>query len=206
MTTRGLVHESSETPDLRIVPIDRLVEHEYNDEQRTAPLATRLEAEGVLKNPPIVARLEDGDDPRYVVLDGANRTTALQTLGYPHSLVQIVDYEDPPVTLSTWHHVVTGIALDDYVSAIHDIEGMEMEPMALLNARAGLARRDLLAYTICADGRVYAARCLEHSLHEKNNVLNAMVDTYKNRGRLYRAGRREIEAGIGHCTVDLGVR
>jgi hypothetical protein len=187
MTARGLTHDSAETPDLRIVPIDRLVEHEYNDEQRTAPLARRLQAEGLLKNPPIVAPLEDGDDPRYVVLDGANRTTALQTLGYPHCLVQIVDYEDPPVTLSTWHHVVTGIGLEDYVSAIHAIDGMEMEPMALLNARAGLARRDLLAYTICADGRVYAARCLAHTLHEKNNVLNAMVDTYKERGRLYRA-------------------
>ena len=179
--------ERTETPDLRIVPLDRLVEHEYNDEQRTAPLAQRLEAEGLLKNPPIVAPLEDGDDPRYVVLDGANRTTALNMLGYPHCLVQVVKYEDPPVTLSTWHHVIAGIALDNYVSAIHAIDKLEMEPMDLLNARAGLARRDLLAYTICADGRVYAARCLAHTLHQKNGILNAMVDTYKNRGRLYRA-------------------
>src|SRR5207253_9396 len=63
---------TSETPDLRIVRLDRLVEHEYNDEQRTTPLAQRLKVEGLLKNPPIVAPLEDGDDPRYVVLDGAN--------------------------------------------------------------------------------------------------------------------------------------
>ena len=49
-----------ETPDLRILPIDVLVEHEYNDAQRTAPLAKRLEAEGLLKNPPIATPL--GDD------------------------------------------------------------------------------------------------------------------------------------------------
>jgi hypothetical protein len=187
MTTRGHPYEGTETPDLRIVPLGKLVEHEYNDEQRTIPLAKRLQAEGLLKNPPIVAPLEEADDPRYVVLDGANRMTALQMLGYPHSLVQVVDYEDPPVTLSTWHHVVAGIGLDDYVSAIHSIDGLELEPMELLNARAGLARRDLLAYTICADGRVYAARCLAHTLHEKNSLLNAMVDTYKSRGRLFRA-------------------
>jgi len=90
MTSRSLTHESTETPDLRIVAIDRLVEHEYNDEQRTAPLAKRLQAEGLLKNPPIVALLEDGDDPRYVVLDGANRTTARHhcRIGYPSAARQ----------------------------------------------------------------------------------------------------------------------
>ena len=187
MTPRGLIHESTETPDLRIVPIDRLVEHEYNDEQRTAPLAKRLQAEGLLKNPPIVAPLEDGDDPRYVVLDGANRTTALQTLGYPHCLVQIVEYEDPPVTLSTWHHVVTGIGLEDYVSAIHAIDGLEMEPMALLNARAASPAANSWRTPSVLTGACTPPAALEHTLHEKNNVLNAMVDTYKERGRLYRA-------------------
>jgi ParB-like chromosome segregation protein Spo0J len=178
--------ESTETPDLRIVPLDLLVEHEFNDAQRTAPLAARLHAEDVLKNPPIVAPLED-DDPRFVVLDGANRTTALQMLGYPHSLVQVVDYEEPIVTLTTWHHVIAGIALDDYMAGMHAIAGLDMERIDLLHARAGLARRDLLAYTICADGRVFAARAASRTLHEQNALLNAMVDTYKDRGRLYRA-------------------
>ena len=177
--------DSSETPDLRILPIDLLVEHEFNDAQRTTPLARRLEVEGLLKNPPIVAPLDD--DPRFVVLDGANRTTALHALGYKTCLVQVVKYEDPPVTLSTWHHVVTGIALDDYIGTIHAIDGLEMTPIDLLHARAGLARRELLAYTICADARVFAAQAHTHDLHELNALLNAMVDTYKERGRLFRA-------------------
>jgi hypothetical protein len=185
MTSRTHPANSSETPDLRIVPIELLVEHEYNDAQRTTPLAKRLEVEGLLKNPPVVAPLDD--DPRFVVLDGANRTTALHTLGYKFCLVQAVQYEDPPVTLSTWHHVITGIALADYLSAIHAIAGLEMAPIDLLHARAGLARRELLAYTICADGRVFAAQGQTHDLHELNALLNAMVDTYKDRGRLYRA-------------------
>jgi hypothetical protein len=83
---------------LRIVRLECLVEHEYNDVQRTAPLARRLQTEGFLKNPPIVAALDTSEE-RYVVLDGANRTTALQSLGYPHMLVQLVKYENPPVTL-----------------------------------------------------------------------------------------------------------
>jgi hypothetical protein len=185
MTTQVHPSQSSETPDLRILPIELLIEHEYNDVQRTAPLARRLEAEGLLKNPPIVAPLDD--DPRFVVLDGANRTTALSALGYQYCLVQVVKYEDPPVTLTTWHHVITGIGLDDYTSALHDIDGLEMGQLDLLHARAGLARRELLTYTICADGRVFAARTRRQLLHEQNALLNQMVDTYKDRGRLYRA-------------------
>lgn len=185
MSTNVHPSESTETPDLQILPIELLIEHEYNDAQRTAPLARRLQAEGLLKNPPIVAPLDD--DPRFVVLDGANRTTALEALGYKFCLVQVVNYEDPPVTLTTWHHVITGIALDDYISAIHAIGGLDLSPMDLLHARAGLARRELLAYTICADGRVFAARANARDLHEQNALLNAMVDTYKDRGRLYRA-------------------
>jgi hypothetical protein len=186
MTAQVHPSDNAETPDLRILPIELLVEHEYNDAQRTAPLAERLQTEGVLKNPPIVAPLEE-DSPRFVVLDGANRTIALNTLGYSCSLVQVVQYEDPPVTLTTWHHVITGIELDDYTAAIYAIGGLDMAPMDLLHARSGLARRELLAYTICADGRVFAARAKTRDRHEQNALLNAMVDTYKNRGRLFRA-------------------
>ena len=190
----SLVHPSNsgDVPDLRIIPLELLVEHEYNDAQRTAPLAARLQVEGVLKNPPIVAPLGEGD-PRFVVLDGANRTTALQMLGYPHVLAQVVRYEDPPVTLSTWHHVVCGLDMGDFWKSISEIDGLDLREMDLLYARAGLARRDLLAYTVCADGQVFAASTFAHGLHEKNALLNAMVDTYKDRGRLYRAAADHVQ-------------
>ncbi len=176
-----------ETPDLRIVPLDRLVEHEYNDVQRTAPLARRLANETYLKNPPIATPLDDGD-PRYVVLDGANRTLALSSLGYAHCLVQVTRYEPPFVMLSTWHHLVTDIGLEAFSSELDAIEGLEFREIDLLHARAGLARRDFIAYTIRADGTVYAASTPGSStIHQKNQLLNAMVDTYKERGGLFRA-------------------
>jgi L-serine kinase (ATP) / ParB family transcriptional regulator, heme-responsive regulator len=181
----GHPYETNDTPDLRIVALDRLVEHEYNDVQRTAPLAERLKEEGLLKNPPIVAQLGE-DEGRFVVLDGANRTTALNMLGYPHVLVQVVPYANPPVTLSTWHHVVCGLGMGDFLGAMRDVEGLELRQTDALYARAGLARRELLAYVICADGRTYAARTDARTLHAQNALLNAMVDTYKTRARLLR--------------------
>jgi hypothetical protein len=188
MTTQLHPQQSTQTPDLRILPLDLLVEHEYNDAQRTAPLALRLEAEGLLKNPPIVSPLGE-DDPRFVVLDGANRTTALMSLGYQHVLVQVTLYQLPEVTLTTWHHVIAGLDLDSFVLELRAVEGLDFRLTDLLHARAGLARREFLFYAICADGRVFAARseATQRSVHEQNRLLNAMVDTYKERSKLFRA-------------------
>jgi len=188
MTTQLHPSQSTDTPDLRILPLDLLVEHEYNDAQRTAPLAQRLEADGLLKNPPIVTPSGE-DDPRFVVLDGANRTTALLHLNYPHTLAQVVRYEEPYVLLSTWHHVVTGIDLDKFSGELGNVKGLDFLHIDLIRARAGLAGREFLAYTIRADGKVFAARpdAPRRSVHERNRLLNAMVDTYKDQGRLFRA-------------------
>ncbi len=189
-----------ETPDLRILPVELLVEHEYNDAQRTAPLARRLEAEGLLKNPPIATPLADdpfagsGHAGRYVVLDGANRVTALGSLHYSHCLVQIVPYEPPQVTLSTWHHLVTDIDLETFSAELDAIDGLDFREIDLLHARAGLARRDFIAYTVRADGKVFAASATKSAtIHEKNGLLNAMVDTYKERGGLFRATTDQVE-------------
>ncbi len=173
------------SPELRIVPIHSLVEHEYNDVQRTLPLAKRLEAEGLLKNPPIVAQLEG--EERYVVLDGANRTTALAQLNYEHGLVQVVEYKPPQVTLSTWHHLVTNIDLDSFTQEIAKVNDIDLHQSDLLRARAELAQRELIAYIIRSDDKVLAVSAHHRSIPDKNTVLNALVDTYKEKGGLHRA-------------------
>jgi len=215
MTTQIHPSQSTDKPDLRIVPLGRLVEHEFNDAQRTWPLAQRLKAEGLLKNPPIAASLAEeegeddpstgsGRDPRFVVLDGANRVTALNSLGYSHILVQVVRYEQPFVTLTTWHHVVTGMDQAQFSADLNALEGLEFQPLDLLHARAGLSRREFLAYLIRADGHVLAARteAPRRNVHEQNRLLNAMVDTYKDRGKLFRATTDNLDEA-GHLYPDL---
>lgn len=207
MTTQIHPSQSTDRPDLLIVPLDLLVEHEFNDAQRTWPLAQRLKAEGLLKNPPIVASLaeeEGDDDPRFVVLDGANRVTALHSLTYPHILVQRVRYEPPFVTLTTWHHVVTGMDQEHFSAELRALEGLEFQALDLLHARAGLSRREFLAYIIRADGHVFAARteAPRRNVHEQNRSLNAMVDTYKDRGKLFRATTDNLDEAR-HLYPDL---
>ncbi len=185
--------DSTLTPDLRIVPSDLLVEHEYNDAQRTEPLARRLEAEGSLKNPPVVTPLGE-DDPRYVVLDGANRITALKSLAYPHILVQVVPYQEPMVTLTTWHHVIAEMDARSLTAELSAVEDVDLILTNSLRARAGLARREYLMYIIRADGEVFAARTAapRRDMQAQNRLLNALVDTYKDRCSLHRVMSEEM--------------
>jgi hypothetical protein len=194
MTTQVHPLDSTLTPDLRVLPIDLVVEHEFNDVQRTTPLARRLETEGLLKNPPVVAPLGDGD-PRYVVLDGANRITAFQILGYPHILTQVVSYSLPQVTLTTWHHVVDCVDPKRLTADLSALEGVDLILTDRLRARAGLSRREYLMYVIRADGEVFAARTSEpqREVHEQNRVLNSLVDTYKDRCTLHRVMTEDLD-------------
>ncbi|MCI0519832.1 MAG: ParB N-terminal domain-containing protein [Chloroflexi bacterium] len=186
--------DSNLTPDLRILPLSLLVEHEFNDAQRTEPLARRLEAEGLLKNPPLVTPL-GRDDPRYVVLDGANRITALHWLGYPHILAQVVPYQLPQVTLTTWHHVIEGMDPKSLTAELTALEGVDLILTDRMRARAGLARREYLMYVIRADNEVFAARpaAPRRAVHDQNRLLNALVDTYKERSTLHRVMTEDLE-------------
>jgi hypothetical protein len=197
MSTQIHPYDLIKAPDLRILPLNLLVEHEYNDEQRTTPLAQRLEAEGFLKNPPIVAPLGEGD-PRFMVLDGANRTTALSSLGYPHVLAQVAAYEEPTITLTTWHHLISGIDAVEFSELLCCVEGVDLFPLDLLHAKAALARREILMYMMRVDRKVFAARPKIPGLfvHEQNQLLNALVDTYKSCVHVHRAMTESLEEAI----------
>jgi hypothetical protein len=177
---------TSEIPDLRILPLSLLEEHEYQDPQRSTPLVARIQADGVLRNPPVVSPFGD-DDPRFVVLDGANRVTVFRQLGYEHLLVQVVGYEPPQVTLYTWHHVIAGLPVDDFIAILQDTPGLSFPEMLHLDARARLAHRDLLAYVLCGDGRILGVETETHDLHEQSRLLSQMVLAYHHRCTLFRA-------------------
>ena len=90
-------------PLLRVWAADRLLLHEAADTTRVDRLVDALRRDGVLRNPPAVATVPG---MRAVVLDGANRVSALRALGVPHIVVQPVAYDEPEITLSVWRHFV----------------------------------------------------------------------------------------------------
>jgi hypothetical protein len=109
-------------PDLRIVPTAHLHPHEEHDSQRSSPLVERLRRETYMINPPLVANM----GAQYVILDGANRFQAFVELGYPHMLVQVVDYSSGWVQVDTWHHVIGGWQLGALLDGIAELAGLHV--------------------------------------------------------------------------------
>jgi hypothetical protein len=181
-------------PDLRFVPVQSLVPHEQHDLQRMRPLIQGFREQAVLKNPPIVALLPGSpeDAPRYMVLDGANRATAAREAGLPHIVVQVARYEDPWVHLSTWHHALSEATRDDLLGSCKSIRGLECRDEALLSARAQVARREALAYAV-HEGEVVTVFRGGTTLEERNQLLNAIVDTYRESRRFYRMSTESFE-------------
>jgi len=110
-------------PDLRIVRVSDLLLHEEVDLERVARLLDRLSADGILRNPPIVASLPGSD--RYLLLDGANRVSALENLDIPHLLVQVEPYENRELDIRHWNHVVRDIETDKLVDYARSIAGVD---------------------------------------------------------------------------------
>ena len=183
-----------ELPVLKIVPTEALIPHEQHDDQRAGPLIEKMKDQGMLKNPPIVAPLSPDDpaDGRYVVLDGANRSTAARVAGIPHMVVQVVRYEDPSIRLSTWHHALVGVRKGDIERALEALPGLVTRGDELRHARAVLARREALAYLVHAGKRTFTLHG-GGDLHQRNALLNAVVDSYRDRTRFYRVASDSLE-------------
>jgi len=182
-----MAHEDDDfpLPDLRFVPIESLVPHEQHDAHRMEPLVRLLREDTCLRNPPIVAPLRgptEGSAPRYVVLDGANRSSAARAAGYPHMLVQVVRYREPQVRLTTWYHALSEFPVADLEAALGAIPNLECHVEERIHGRALLARRETLACVVSGDTSVMALSG-GVNLDAKNELLNRVVDLY--RGRLF---------------------
>ena len=170
-------------PDLRILPLDLLVPHERTDPRRVNPLLARIREEDVLRNPPIVAPFGNGEH-LFVVLDGANRVTALRMLGVPHVLVQVVDYAQ--VQLFVWHHAITQCSVEELRDQIHNISRLRIYEGDLTGARAALARREALAFISCDHTHKTYILCGGSDVRERTELLNQLVDTYEGCAKVQR--------------------
>jgi len=182
-------------PDLRIVPVDRLVPHERHDERRSGPLKVRLRGQGVLRNPPIVTPLSSSGPERYVVLDGANRTAAARESRLPFLVVQVVRYEEPDVRLLTWNHALAGESAHALADLLSSVPGVTCAREPLSHARALLARREILAFVSTASADVIALSCAG-DFAERNRVLNRIVESYRSRARVYRVAPDSFQAAL----------
>lgn len=173
---------ASETLALRIVPLEKVIPHEAYDPRRVADLAARLEADGRLVNPPVVAEW----DNHYVVLDGATRTTALKQLGYPHTIVQVVAPDKEGVQLHTWYHVISGGDVAGLLEALREVPDLNLTAVPLDHIQESMRAHSALAYLITADNRGFLIEVAPEAEGDWLDVLNATVDRYTTWGRVER--------------------
>ncbi len=179
-------------PDLAILPLNSLVIHEHHDDSRTGPLIERLSTSPVFTNPIIVTPLHD-HTARYMVLDGANRTTATRRMGFDHILAQVVEQEELGVDTHTWNHVVWDVPVDEFWERLYAIEGLGFRESTAEQANENVLTRNSLAAVHLADGRVYEALAPAIGRVARNDFLNRLVDTYKSVGHMDRTPQRTIE-------------
>jgi hypothetical protein len=187
------MRDSTVLPDLRMLPTENLIPHEEVDPRRVERLCQRLQAERLLKNPPVVASIPDTE--RYVILDGANRTMALLAMGVPHVVAQVVDYQNPEIVLDTWYHVVSGLDVQEFEDELTQVTGLRLEQCSLSEARQALESCQAAAYIVCADGVRKALNTREVVSHD-TRLLNRLVQAYKGKADIYRASNDiwEIQA------------
>jgi hypothetical protein len=178
------MRNSTELPDLRIFPTNKLISHEDCDPRRVERLSERIRDEGVLKNPPVVAAIPGSD--KYVVLDGANRVLAFVTLRIPHIVAQLVAYQDSGVELDTWYHVVAGMQLAEFEAELTKVTGLKLQPCSLEEARQALRDHQAAAYIVSASGVRMVCNTV-HSLEHDTRLLNHLVSAYRGKARIYRA-------------------
>ncbi|HLW60416.1 MAG TPA: hypothetical protein VKV57_10915 [bacterium] len=141
-------------PALRVLETSRLLLHEEADPARVEGLVLAFRRDRVLRNPPAVAPLSHGGRPdeAAVVLDGANRVSALRVIGARHVIAQVVHYADPAIILSTWRHYVVGEGAAGLRGRIAARPGIRLTPVRTAReAEARLEQHAALAAIV--DGR-----------------------------------------------------
>ncbi|HEY7820070.1 MAG TPA: hypothetical protein VIG29_17745, partial [Vicinamibacteria bacterium] len=170
-------------PDLRIIPVADLLLHEKVDLERVTRLIDRLSADGILKNPPIVASLPGSD--RFLLLDGANRVSALQNLDIPHLIVQVEPFENPKLEVRHWNHVVRDLEARELLKKAREMKGVAVE-----NRRS--EDRGFLASVTTGEGE--SIQLVDRgTLASRVEHLHALVDVYyRGEARMDRVNHEDL--------------
>lgn len=179
-------------PLLAILRVDKLLLHEKHDQQRTPALIEKLEASGVLRNPPIITPLHDRTG-RYMVLDGAHRALGIKRLGIPHILAQIVEPDDPGLDVSPWNHVIWDLHTDRFLESIDGIPNLELLTCDLKTGLQEMVNKLAVALIRLPNGDTYAVYPPTADLGTRVNMLHAIVDKYKDQGKMDRTNLHNIE-------------
>ncbi len=166
---------------LKLVPVNLVIPHEQIDPKRVKRLMGRLETDGILANPPITIFWKG----KYVVLDGATRSTAFKELGYSQIIVQVVPPTQTDFELHTWYHAISDKRPFAILRAeLEKIDGIALQTVTIRAAQDSLRRPETLCYFLDLDGKATVARVKSGA--NRLDVMNALVALYTDWGDVER--------------------
>jgi threonine dehydratase/phosphoglycerate dehydrogenase-like enzyme len=171
----------NESLSLEVVPIEMVSPHEAIDDKRVTRLAERLKDEDRLVNPPVVTYWNG----RYVILDGATRFTAMERLGFPHIIVQVVDAHSRQFTLHTWYHAISSERpVSELFDHLRQIEGLVLTALPTAAIQGAFSQPQALCYFLDRDGQAMLAQA--EPAADRLAVMNALVASYTTWGEVER--------------------
>lgn len=193
-----LIHQG-ELPRLEIVPLSKILLHEEIEPGRLRRVAARIEEDGALRHPPIVAKIPRST--KLLLLDGAHRTMALKELAVRNALVQVVDYQDRLIELQRWNHLVSIEEVEHFLDRVNRIPGTQLSwHRAPLNGSPFFARKNQYAQLILPDRNSMLllphkklARDKPAWLSGATSALHEICGLYKDRGFLDRISYDEFD-------------
>jgi hypothetical protein len=174
---------------VQIVHSEDVLGHEEVDPGRVEQLTRRLQSDGVLKNPPLVA----AEGSQYVLLDGATRVAALRQMGIRDLVVQVIDYHGPGVELYSWRHVIAGFRGQDLVEEVGACPGLAVTGSDVETASRELSSGSILCYLVLRTGDAFTVAGGE-GLEARVALLNRLVGLYRGRAQVYRVMSDDLDA------------
>ncbi len=183
---------ANETLALELVPTEQVLPHEQIDDKRVARLMSRLEEDGRLVNPPVTTYWNG----RYIVLDGATRSTAFKRLGYKYLIVQVAHPDREGFELHTWYHAISSKRpFADLKTHLRSIDGLILNPLPSDEIQTAFRERNALCYFLDRDGQATLAQATDGA--DRLTVMNALVSNYTAWGNVERTLLTDLPRLLG---------
>lgn len=168
---------------LRFVHLEDLIFHETCDFKRTQKLAQEIKRDGHLKNPVLVGYVKARDGEKLLVLDGVNRVSALRLLNIPDVLIQMVDYEDENVKLSSWNHLIFDVQKEEIIRKIKDMN-LEVSFCPLNWRKEALNHQKTISYLLFRDLSGFVVNNQNLSPKDRIKDLCQLIAIYNGRSEI----------------------
>jgi len=120
---------------------------------------------------------------KLLVLDGVNRISALRLLNIPDVLVQMVDYEDKKVKLSSWDHLIFNAQKEEIIKKIKDLN-LEVSFCPFNWRKEALNHQKTISYFLFRDLKGFVVNNGNSAPEEKVKNLYQLIATYTSRSEI----------------------